>query len=109
MEAVITIHVLQNVISYTKIVKKCSSYIKVNTNIGKYLTFFSHNESYAVCRGFYSLVTKSSYLASEGLYVTSYFSTRSAVVDQDTRTVVGFRNVTVIFSGTPGLIEPVKR
>lgn len=51
------------------------------------------------------------HLASVGLYVTSYFSTCSTwLVLQDTRTDVGFRNITVIFSGTPGIpvTEPGK-
>lgn len=45
-----------------------------------------------------------------GLYVTSYLSTLSTDVDQETRTEVGLRKVTVMFSGTPGPpgIEPVK-
>lgn len=44
------------------------------------------------------------HLASVGLYVTSYFSTCSTwLVLQDTRTDVGFRNITVMFSGTPGM------
>lgn len=51
------------------------------------------------------------YLASVGLYVTSYFSSgvsRSTDVCQDTFTDVGLRNVTVIFSGAVD-IEPEKR
>lgn len=50
------------------------------------------------------------HLASVGLYVTSYFSTLSTwLVLQETRTDVGFKNITVMFSGAPGLppIEPV--
>jgi len=52
------------------------------------------------------------HLASVGLYVTSYFSTCSTwLVLQDTRTDVGFRNITVMFSGTPGMpvTEPTNK
>lgn len=42
------------------------------------------------------------HLASVGLYVTSYLSTLSMDVAQDTFTDVGVRNVTVMFSGIPG-------
>lgn len=51
------------------------------------------------------------YLASVGLYVTSYLSAFSWEVAHDTLTDVGFKNVTVMFSGTPGPpgIEPATR
>lgn len=51
------------------------------------------------------------YLASVGLYVTSYFSigyAASTVVCHDKRTDFGFMNVTVIFSGAAGM-EPEMR
>jgi len=50
------------------------------------------------------LESPETHLASVGLYVTSYFSTCSTwLVLHDTRTDVGFRNITVMFSGTPGM------
>lgn len=51
------------------------------------------------------------HLASVGLYVTSYLSTLSMEVAQDTLTDVGFKKVTVMFSGIPGPpgIDPAKK
>lgn len=51
------------------------------------------------------------YLASVGLYVTSYLSAFSTDVAHETFTDVGFKKVTVIFSGMPGPpgMEPAEK
>lgn len=58
--------------------------------------------------GLSSSFVSGTYLSSVGLYVTMYFSMgcafRSICVCHDTRTAVGVRNVTVMFSGVAGMV-----
>lgn len=80
------------------------NYINTNTNVHFSTTkrTYTHTDTQ-------TLMKSDSYLASVGLYVTSYLSTGIACwstdVCHDIFTEVGFKNVTVIFSGAAD-IEP---